>query len=57
MRHIYKCPSCIKYTMKESCICGAKTSPARPLKYSHEDKYARYKRKAMLGEYSKRELI
>ncbi len=47
MRHILKCPNCLIYTMKEACPkCGAKTVPPKPAKYSPEDKYADYRRRA-----------
>ncbi len=45
MKHIYKCPSCSAYTMKEVCpACGEKAIIAKPLKYSPEDKLAPYRR-------------
>ena len=57
MKHIYKCNACNKYTMSEICSCGAKTAAAKPLKYSPEDKYAFYRRKAKSEQYSSRGLI
>jgi len=44
MKHILKCPKCGKYTLKEFC-CEKAITPA-PAKYSPEDKYADYRRKA-----------
>lgn len=32
--------------MKEHCDCGEKTVSCKPPKYSPEDKYAEYRRKA-----------
>jgi len=43
MRHIFKCKSCNKYTMEETC-CGEKTVESKPAKYSPQDKYAKYRR-------------
>lgn len=43
MRHIFKCESCGKYTMKEEC-CNQKTIESKPPKYSPQDKYAKYRR-------------
>lgn len=57
MRHIYKCSSCNKYTMKEVCACGNGTLLARPLKYTPDDRMAIYRRKAKLEEYGRRGLI
>lgn len=45
MKHILKCLSCNKYTMKESC-CGVKTENPKPVRYSPADKYAKYRRQA-----------
>ena len=47
MQHIMKCPKCAKYTLKEKCPkCGASTIKPRPAKFSIEDKYGSYRRKA-----------
>ena len=43
--------------MKETCDCGSKTLIAHPLKYSPDDRFASYKRKAKLEDYEKRGLI
>lgn len=57
MRHIFKCANCNKYTMNEICDCGNKTSPAKPVKFSIEDKFASYRRKAKIGDYRTRGLL
>ncbi len=46
MRHIFKCGECSVYTLKEECKCGGKAVTTKPPKYSPEDKYASYRRKA-----------
>lgn len=51
MRHILKCADCGAYTMKEECKCGGKAANVKPPKYSPDDKYGDYRRKA------KRELL
>ncbi len=42
-RHILKCVVCGSYTMKE-IHCGKKTISPKPMKYSPEDKYGKYRR-------------
>ncbi len=41
-----KCSSCQNYTLHEKCSCGGEALSAHPAKYSFEDKYAQYRRKA-----------
>lgn len=57
MKHIMKCRRCGSYTMKEVCACGNKTSAAKPLKFSIDDRFSSYRRKAKLKEYGERGLI
>ena len=57
MKHLFKCNDCGKYTMKETCGCGNKTSNPKPLKYSPTDGLGNYRRKAKLQEYGDRGLI
>ena len=57
MRHILKCAECGKYSMKDLCACGNRTLAAKPLKFSLDDRFSSYRRKAKLGEYSNRGLI
>lgn len=57
MRHILKCAKCGKYTMKEACPCGNKALASKPMKYSPDDKFSGYRRKAKLSEYAGRGLI
>lgn len=46
-RHIFKCPVCHKYTMKERCDdCDVLTMVPKPAKYSPDDPYAKYRRQA-----------
>jgi len=46
MLHILKCKSCNKYTLHEKCSCGGTAVIVRPPKYSPDDPYAKYRRKA-----------
>ncbi|MEK6984103.1 MAG: nucleolar RNA-binding Nop10p family protein [Nanoarchaeota archaeon] len=57
MKHILKCSSCNNYTMKEICYCGNSAFPAKPLKYSQEDKFGSYRRRAKINEYISRGLL
>jgi len=57
MKHINKCPECSTYTMKESCKCGGKPVTVRPPKYSPDDKYAGYRRKAKRDQLEKEGLL
>lgn len=52
--HLFKCGQCNNYTMKEAC-CGSATLIPRPPKYSPEDKYGEYRRKAKEGMGQKEE--
>ena len=45
MKRIRRCTVCGAYMLKMVC-CGAETAPVSPPKYSPEDKYAGYRRKA-----------
>lgn len=45
MMRIMKCVRCGSYTLKDVC-CNEKTISPRPAKFSIEDKYAVYRRKA-----------
>lgn len=46
MKHILKCESCGNYTIKEKCGCGGNAVNPKPPKYSPEDSYGDYRRKA-----------
>lgn len=47
MKHILKCPECMRYTMKVKCPeCRTKAVNPKPSKYSPQDKYGEYRRKA-----------
>jgi H/ACA ribonucleoprotein complex subunit 3 len=43
MKRIFKCQVCGAFTMKE-IHCGKKTFSPKPVKYSPEDKYGKYRR-------------
>ncbi|MBW2976570.1 RNA-protein complex protein Nop10 [Candidatus Woesearchaeota archaeon] len=49
MRSILKCGDCGKYTMKTACACGGKALTPKPAKFSIEDKYGAYRRKAKIN--------
>ena len=57
MKSILKCADCGKYTMKDACVCGGKASTPKPAKFSIEDKYGSYRRKAKLEFFRKEGLI
>lgn len=43
--HLFKCPSCQKYTLQETCpSCNIPAITPKPPKYSPEDKYGSYRR-------------
>jgi|TARA_B100001964_G_C14070203_1_gene525529 H/ACA ribonucleoprotein complex subunit 3 len=45
MAKILKCPKCGGYTMEKKCAkCKVDTVTVEPMKYSAEDKYAKYRR-------------
>lgn len=47
MLHILKCNKCKKYTLKEYCPdCNTKTISPKPAKFSPEDKWGFWRRKA-----------
>ena len=43
--------------MKETCECGNKTLAQRPMKFSLDDRFSSYRRKAKINEYVKSGLI
>jgi len=57
MKHIYKCSNCSRYTMKEVCSCGSAALPAKPLKYTPNDKFSSYRRKAKISQYKDKGLL
>lgn len=57
-KHILKCESCGKYTMNDTCpSCGSKSFSPRPPKYSPEDAYGSYRRKAKREQLEKEGLL
>ena len=50
MQDITYCAVCKKHTMKDTCDCTLKTAPVGPMRYSPEDKYGSYRRKAKEAE-------
>lgn len=53
MKHILKCMDCGEYTMKDACVCSGKALTPKPAKFSIEDKYGSYRRKAKLEAFKK----
>jgi H/ACA ribonucleoprotein complex subunit 3 len=52
------CSECKTYTLKQKCPkCKNKTTRPKPPKYSPEDKYADYRRKAKKQELIKEGLL
>ena len=45
MKHLMKCVVCNSYTMKDE-HCSQKTIQTKPAKYSPDDKWAEWRRKA-----------
>lgn len=43
--------------MKELCTCGGTAVHAKPLKYSPDDAYARYRRTAKFSDFKEKGLI
>lgn len=57
-RHISVCALCHRYTMADKCPeCGAPAVTTQPPKYSPEDKYADYRRRAKRDDIEKAGLI
>ena len=52
-----KCQKCHKYTMNDTCECGGNTLTPKPAKFSVEDKYAQYRRKAKLEIFKSKGLL
>ena len=57
MKHILKCISCRKYTLKDKCNCDGKALNPKPPKYSPEDKYSSYRRKAKELQLKEKKLL
>ncbi len=57
MMSILKCENCGKYTMEMVCACGGKCLTPKPAKFSIEDKYGSYRRKAKLDLFKSEGLL
>ena len=57
MKTILKCVKCGKYTFNAACLCGGNPLTPKPAKFSPEDKYAYYRRKAKEDARKKEGLI
>jgi H/ACA ribonucleoprotein complex subunit 3 len=57
-KHIKRCPDCRKYTMKDTCSsCNIATINTWPPKYSPDDRYESYRRRAKEGQRKEQGLI
>ncbi|MFA5797592.1 MAG: nucleolar RNA-binding Nop10p family protein [Candidatus Woesearchaeota archaeon] len=50
MKHILKCKHCGLYGLHELCSCGNTRIEPKPPRYSPEDRYGAYRRKAKVQE-------
>tara|TARA_Y100000310_G_scaffold241784_1_gene245893 strand:+ start:58666 stop:58839 length:174 start_codon:yes stop_codon:yes gene_type:complete len=57
MKTIMKCEKCGRYTMKDVCVCKGKSLTPKPAKFSVEDKYGSYRRKAKLNFFKEEDLL
>lgn len=57
MKHILKCAKCGAYSIKKVCSCGGACIIVKPAKFSIEDRYAAYRRKAKEYELREKGLI
>jgi len=57
MKHILKCKSCKKYTLSDKCECSGEAVTPIPPKYSPEDKYGEYRRRAKKESLEEKGLI
>lgn len=56
-KHIHKCTSCQKYTLKEKCSgCGKEAVQPKPPKFTLDDKYSSYRIRAKKEELKARKL-
>ncbi len=46
MAEMLRCPVCFSYGLSEDCPCGGKRVSPKPAKFSIEDHYGVYRRKA-----------
>ena len=53
-KHIFKCPSCHKYTLEKKC-CVETTLP-KPAKFSLDDKYEKLRREVKKKDLRERNL-
>ncbi len=57
-KHILKCNKCFTYTLKKKCPkCNSETINPKPPKYSVDDKYGDYRRKAKTEFFIRNGLI
>ncbi|RDE15137.1 MAG: ribosome biogenesis protein [Candidatus Thorarchaeota archaeon] len=51
MTHLFKCARCGKYTLHDDAcpICGGHVKDPQPARFSVQDKYGEYRRRAKRG--------
>jgi H/ACA ribonucleoprotein complex subunit 3 len=58
MKHIYKCPKCLSYTIKIKCSkCDGKTIAPKPPKFALNDKYDPMRREIRKKELEEKGLL
>ncbi|MFQ5474451.1 MAG: nucleolar RNA-binding Nop10p family protein [Candidatus Nanoarchaeia archaeon] len=57
MQAILKCKQCGQYTLHQKCSCGGEAISPIPAKYSPEDPYGIYRRKARRVQLEKEGLL
>lgn len=57
MKRMLRCTSCSRYSLRSMCSCGGTAVSPRPAKFSPEDAYGEYRRKAKREFFGRRGLI
>ena len=57
MKRILRCLDCRDYGLNEMCGCGGRRATPRPAKFSPEDNYGSYRRRAKKEFFAENGLI
>ena len=57
MKRMLRCTACSRYALKSRCGCGGAALSPRPAKFSPEDAYGGYRRRAKREFFIRRGLI